>query len=212
MLSPAFDNSSFEKLPPDGPARTPLQNSLNKHYEVIGQTLLICEASSWRVGIPWLPPTDNVVKYRKSLSEPLESFVQCSLVTVTTDALECYCDDLESTDLDDAKKSRLFLRTPPALERYALGGMVFVGLLALCFGLCFLARLSIGTGFGLAVVAALLPAIVAAACSSENSRISSFLWLLDQEILRRRGMKDPRLRRIPLRPAEQDMSPSGRKL
>ena len=164
----------------------PSNQKLLGEYQEIGKLLLVCEAALYCVGIPWLPPSAEIRKRISQYEGPLDDFVRLSLVTVSTQTLECYVSDMGASELQDAEA--LCIPMPGLLQRYSLAVMLSATFFA--------ANCLIHNAFGndiyeslftstvVAVVAATLGCLVV----SEMYRRRSFMILLSKELDRRRGM------------------------
>lgn len=170
---------------------TPLDSGVFRtHYRQIGETLLICEAASYRVGVAWLPPTKRVRILRNKFEKPLDEFVRYNLVTVNTKTLDAYCDDLENCPEDASTDSKLYIELRAPIERYALPAVLAV--------VAFLGTLSSllvihGSAISALLVAMIvsgLATITGVALSCDAHRWATFHWLLYRELQRRRGTDD----------------------
>lgn len=173
-------------------------------YETIGETLLVCEASCNRIGIPWLPPTTYTQKLVKQFDPPLRDYVRYSLVTVSTKTLDSYCDDLENADLTIEAAEQLHIAPPSVLERYAFAVMVFGILFAVDYMLINLLTIPIFVAVGSSLIVALCGAAACLMLTTEQHRRKTFYWVLSHELDRRRGMDDDDLRRIRLMSVEAE--------
>lgn len=161
----------------------------NTHFRVryaeIGRVLLICEASCYSAGIPWLPPIKEVRQRIRLFDPPLTDFVRISLLGIETPTLECYLSDLAATDQEDS--AALDIPPPSPLARYSLSvvlfGILFSANCLLYRALGYNVAESLFGSFSLGLVGAAI-GIVAA---SEVLRRRSFYLLIEKEILRRRG-------------------------
>ena len=171
-------------------------SDIAQQYQLVGKTLLICEASAFRVGIPWLPPTRRVLRYRQNLGSPVEQYVRYSLVTVNTDTLESYLEDLDTLSSDPKRNHLLHLQSPTPFERYAFGILLFITFFISLF--CSLASMSpnFTAALSIAGIFALLASLAGFVFSSETSRLTSFYWVLEEEVLRRRGENRSKLGQI----------------
>ena len=166
----------------------PSNQKLLGEYQEIGNLLLVCEAALYCVGIPWLPPSAQIRKRISQYDGPLDEFVRVSLVTVSTQTLECYVSDMQGSELEDAEA--LCIPMPGAVQRYSLAAMLTATFFAAnilihnAFGNDFFE--SLFTSSVVAVVAATLGCLVV----SEMYRRRSFMILLSRELDRRRGMRD----------------------
>lgn len=169
-------------------------------YQAIGSALLISEAASHRAGIPWLPPSAAVRRRAAGYEPPLPDFIRYSLVTVSTNTLEAFCHDLETSPLSREEAENLYIPQPAPAERYALAVLGFGIVFAADLLLCQLIGLPFGiAGVSAAITGALGGAICATLCTEQNRR-KSFHMLLTQELLRRSGDDQPNARRVPLVP------------
>ncbi len=171
---------------------------LEQAYANVGRMLLVTEAAVTSIGIPWLPPTPRTLALRREFYPPMKDFVRQSLVNVPTTELEFYAEDLESLPADDACSRKLHIGGLGMIERNMLTAVLF----ASCFGLFFALTLWVRGGLGLALGLSFLVASVVAAVSgyvcSEDSRRSTFHWLIFEELLRRKGHDEPGLQSLPL--------------
>lgn len=161
--------------------------SRQRAYQLIGQTLMICEAGSLQVGIPWLPPSRRVRALARQLDGGCREFVRQSLVTASTHVLESYCDDLESLPEDPASSEVLFIPAPTYLERHAFPVLLGFLSFALTFLVAFYVIRSITLASIFAAFAAVFSVLVGGILCEERSRRVSFYNLLMHEILRRSG-------------------------
>jgi hypothetical protein len=181
----------------------PLRNELiNEHYRLIGEILSICEAGSLIVGVPWLPPSSATQELAEKFESPLADFVKLSLVTVNTNTLELYCDDLESCVSSSATADSLFIRSLPMLERHSF--CVLFSVFAGC--LSYWSSVSFGLGFATSLlislsVATAFFAVLVTFCS-ESHRLYSFHCLLEHELMRRKGLDQPNSRPLGILPVE----------
>lgn len=174
------------------------QRPLRLQYEEIGAALLECEAASFRVGIPCLPPTDRVRNIRKSFDCNIEEHLRLNLVSVSTTALESYSDDLinESNEKNDELNLCIALesfveRQGPAIAAFLCGVACFlliVKFLPLPEVFSYLIALIVGFGSG----------VSASTACSEQYRRYSFHKLLRREISRRHGTDKPGTTRLTL--------------
>ncbi len=156
------------------------------------------EAATTSIGIPWVPPTSRTKTLREDYYDPLKDFVRSTLVTIPTGALDAYAEDLEDLPHDEASAQYLHIGGLSSYERYALNIILFTG----CFVLVFVAALWVRAGLGLAVGLSLFAAFLVTAVSSyvcsEESRRSTFHWLIFEELMRRRGMDQSDLTGLPV--------------
>ncbi len=181
----------------------------SEHYQLIGKTLRICEVASFRIGIPWLPPTRSVLARRRAFNQSLSDFLRTSLVHVPTSTLESYCDDLQTWPVDDESGYSLSIAPVSPGERYALPVVVAAGF---AFGV-FILSLVEGARSTLSLVLATIFSaslcLFSAMLCSEGYRRASFSWLISNEILRRRGDDLGPTSKIPLYPVEAESLKMG---
>ena len=173
-------------------------------YETIGETLLICEASCHRIGIPWLPPTTYTQKLVEQFDPPLHDYLRYAMVTVSTKTLDSYCDDLEEAELTIEAAEKLYIAPPSILERYAFTVLVFGILFAADYLLMNLLAIPIFVVIGSSLIVALCGAVACLMLSTEQHRRKTFHWILSHELDRRRGLDNDDLRRIRLMSVETE--------
>ncbi len=187
-------NDGIDSLNPQS-LRSTNESRFQELYQTIGKTLSNLEASTIKVGIPWLPPTKNVRAHHVEFDSSVDEYIRSELVGVSTHALESYAEDLETkaTKPRNSKKERfnLHLYQPTFIERYALTGSVFI----FCFILLFASLTVVTKSLSLAILVAPLISVaigsILRTLSSEPIRLYSFHQLLLKEILRRRGQDGP---------------------
>lgn len=177
---------------------TPAGGRNAEHYKQIGDALMRCEIASFRIGIPWLPPTSRIRQLQKPLYGSPADFIRIELSNVSTSCLESYAEDLATLPFDSAASRTLRIAVTSIFERYfamALIGLITMGGAAASF---------------LAIPATFVPGLVSSAAlgatamgfayyqSTEKYRRMSFAWLLSQEILRRKGLDTGGNSRIPI--------------
>ena len=171
---------------------------LDEAYAQIGKLLLICEAATPSIGIPWIPPTQRTRGLRTQFEEPLKDYVRQTLVNVQTIFIESYAQDLENLRANEISARRLRINGLTTMERNALTAILFL----VCFTLILVSTVYVNAGVGLGLGLGLLVASVVATVSSyvcaEESRRSTFHWLLLEEILRRKGIDQPGSSTVPL--------------
>jgi len=173
-------------------------------YETIGETLLSCEASCHRIGIPWLPPTTYTQKLVKQFDPPLEDYIRYSMVTVSTKTLVSYCDDLEDAELTIEAAEQLHIAPPSVLERYAFAVLVFGILFAADYMLINLLTIPAYVAIGSSLIVALCGATACLMLSTEQHRRKTFHWILSHELDRRHGLNDDDQKRIRLMSVEAE--------
>lgn len=160
-------------------------------YHAIGDALLACEAVSWKVGIPWLPPTKRVRSLRRHPewreAKTLDDYLRCKLVGVKTEIIESYCEDLESLGTGAETSKALGIYLASGFERYLLADTTTsVTLFAAYFFFRWLLGRAIFS-FVPALICCGLIGLVGTTISSEAYRRTSFYSLLLRELARRRG-------------------------
>lgn len=164
------------------------KEKLIEHYRTIGQALLVCEASSLRVGIPWIAPVGEVVKRRYEVGTRPENYIRETLVTVSTNCLQIYVEDLEKPQEEAPGDSELNIELRSWIERYSFStacaaASMFVGIAAAVY--LFPSALA---GLILGMVMLVLGYLLGQSYSTSASRRLSFRRLLMNEIMRRRGI------------------------
>lgn len=174
--------------------RSHLKNSIPQQYRIIGETLNICEASTIKVGVPWLPYNKENKELNKKFFYPLNDFVKSSLLSVQTETLVNYCEDLNAlnlSDTDDALNNEdSKCLNIPNLKAYQRYYFCFVVLAVLFLSSTFISLL-INSNFSAAIAVSIVTAIPAALLAVfpclEVQRRVSFYILLSKEISRRQG-------------------------
>lgn len=165
-------------------------HSFKTQYLDIGRTLLACEASSLKVGIPLLPPTRRVSRLRLLVNCPLDEFLRLSLLSISTSALESYCEDLLSSPKNTAELD-LAITIPSFYERHFFSTTVaFVGIV-LFITLLMQTNLSPLFGYPLALAIGAMCGSVSATLATERYRRATFYKLIEKEIMRRHGLDMP---------------------
>lgn len=183
-----IDDFKHEKLATSKP------KGISEQYRIIGETLGICETATFRVGVPWLPPSAN----RKEISYqgPVEDFIRVALVSVSTEALDHYCEDLNTFTSENSDS--LFIPILYPGERFFFCLVVFLILFTTSLALGF----SLGSTKSAALVMSFITAIPAALLAAfpclEVQRRSSFYYFLNKELSRRRGRSSPNSGKIVL--------------
>lgn len=178
--------------------RSSSKSDIEEQYRLIGNTLLVLEASSLRVGIPLLPPTEWVRRRRTRLTECVEDEIHYRLLSVQTAVLESYGEDLESLRQGEGDYARLYLVDPSRWERLffsACLALLVFGSTLLC--LLFLQANTVTMSL-LSLSGASVALMIGSCLSSEATRLGSFHWLLLSEVERRRGNRNPNLTKIPV--------------
>lgn len=201
----ALGSAKFHAVSDDNPGigpRTHRKENVSAHYEEIGRTLSICEASCFKAGVIWLPPNKTVRSLRNKYEKPIENFIRYSLSTVNTDSLELYCDDLENLPFTDDSSQSLSLRILPLGERFAFCILVAIFIFIFCSLSAYWLKVgSITSMFGI-LIASLLAAAGSTVFCSEPQRRYSFYTLLNRELSRRRGTDQDEAGRIRMIPIE----------
>ena len=166
----------------------PTSEKIVGHYRVIGSTLTACEASFWKVGIPWLPYTAKQISLRKKPEgESVDTFIRLNLVSVPSDSLSCYLEDLESLPISSKSSSTLSIRRPSLSERAPFFAASIFSCLALAAILHFYLLQSFVAPTLLALVAGWLGLTIALTTCSDPFRRFSFYRALSSELARRSG-------------------------
>lgn len=170
---------------------TPDSNAVLRQYNMIGEALTACEASSWRVGVPWLPPTTRVRRLPKITEGTCEDHLRYNLVGINTKVLESFCEDLDNLAGDAKSLESLHVPSLTANERKMF--ILIVALIGGCVAYLLASSLSDSPLIvGLITLIAMVSAGLAAfATSTETYRRTSFSWLIEAEIRRRVGGDDP---------------------
>ena len=188
-----------------GRRNSPSYNQLiTMQYPTIGETLLTCEAACHRVGIPWLPPTENVRRRSSQYEGPLEDFIRYSLVTVSSKTLVSYCDDLETSGPNSTEAEQLSIPYPTPSERYAFPALVFGILFATDFLLCRIAGVPFAVSIVSSAIIGLLGGATCAALCIELHRRKTFHWLLVREVMRRSGQDESNSTTVPILPVSPE--------
>jgi hypothetical protein len=158
------------------------------YFKTIGETLSICEAGSYLVGIPWLPPTSYVNKIAKQFYLPLADFVKINLVGVPTSQIERYCEDLEqSIQNNNHQNTEFYLYSPTTFEKLTFC-LIFTGIFfSADLLICLILFGTISTSLVYACITGLIVFGFCLAISREENRYKSFLSLLQKELMRRKG-------------------------
>ena len=174
-----------------------LKNSIPEQYKSIGEALSICEISTIKVGVPWLPPSKApskavnkaVNKESKEINKkffyPLEDFIKASLSAVQTETLISYCEDLSSLGSED--NDSLHIPNLKPHQRYYFCFVVIVVLFSSSTFISLLLNSSISAALAVSVITAIPAGLLAIFPCLEIQRRVSFYILLSREISRRRG-------------------------
>ncbi len=178
--------------------RNNLKNSIPEQYRTIGEMLSICEASTLRVGVPWLAPNKDGKELNKKFFYPLNDFVKSSLLSVQTETLINYCEDLSALNINELEKEEsnilgnednksLNIPNLKAHQRYYFCFVV----LAVLFSSSTFISLLLNSSFSAAIVVSVVTSIPASLLAIfpclEVQRRVSFYILLSKEISRRQG-------------------------
>ena len=178
-----IDDFKHEKAP------NAKKHNIAEQYRTIGETLEICEVTSLRAGVPWLPPNKSRKEIIKKYQPPLEDFIKTSLVSVSTETLDHYCEDLNSFTFNNSESLCIPILYP--IERFFFCFVVFVFLFTLSLAL----GIFLGTAKGATLVMSFMTAtpatLLAAFPCLEVQRRSNFYFLLNKELSRRRGSNSP---------------------
>lgn len=160
-----------------------------EQYSAIGQLLSKLETSRFRVGIPYLLPTQIMRKSSLKALGPIQEEIRVNLANIKTEVIESYIDDLKNMPLSTESNLLLGISTPSDLERYgALTIFITISsLLAFCiFGL---PQTKIGwLLLGSFSVFELIIWFLNILFGSEHYRRNTFIWYINIELLRRRGI------------------------
>ena len=129
-------------LGPQPPPKHLANEPVRRQYEEIGIALMIAEAGSFAVGIPWIFPNYRWWTLAQKYQGPPADHIRYSLVTVKTKTLEAYCEDLESYKgcsvyredapyLDEITE-QLYIDCPSLPIRYSLCALMFTSLCNTC--------------------------------------------------------------------------------
>jgi len=166
----------------------PTSEKIVGHYRVIGSTLTACEACFWKVGIPWLPYTSKQISLiKKPDGESIETFTRLNLVSVPSDSLSCYLEDLESLPISSKSSSTLSIRRPSLGERLPFFAASIFSCLLLAAILHLYLLQSLVAPTLLALVAGWLGLTIALITCSDPFRRFSFYRVLSAELARRSG-------------------------
>lgn len=158
-------------------------------YIAIGQVLTTLEASRFRVGIPYLLPTQIVRNSHHRIVEPIEEYLRINLVNTKTEVLESYIDDLRNMPLSIESNSFLNISTPSDVERYgALTVFIAITSLVALYTLG-LPETTVGwVTFGLFAIFELIVWFINLLFGTEHYRRNTFIWYTNNELMRRRGI------------------------
>lgn len=182
-----MDSANFREIPP-APGRPAAPG-----YREIGDALLIAESSFLAVGVPWLFPTNSVRQKRakNSLADdaatPAE-FFKVMLVSVPTNSLESYLEDLTALPLNRHGAKALGIDGVTLLERSALPIAAFVCCFLLVYLGSIVSKLENHVAYGFAAVGGAMSALLTISSSFERNRRRSFYWHLNEELMRRHGV------------------------
>ena len=178
MVLPSRSNGSKSAMCSD--------NILSK-YPLIGEALSNAERNFLVVGVPWLPLTKQTQK--KENTEPFSHkiFFKTAVSHISTEALDCYLEDLETYTLNSPeahtlkiKPLSLYERIPSILLGPALSTMVSLPILLKLLGNSQLSYILV------ALIAWSGLVISLPLCTNPYRRFS-FHSLLQKEINRRKG-------------------------
>ncbi|MCB0345273.1 MAG: hypothetical protein KDD66_09140 [Bdellovibrionales bacterium] len=169
---------------------SPSKETTLGHYRNIGNALLICEASSYRVGIPWILPIGEVAARRYDVGTQPGDYIRESLVTVSTNCLQMYIEDLELSGEKQLSDSDLFIDLKTWVERSSftaacIAAFAFFG----SAGAAYLAPSPV-TCFISGMVMMVCGYMLGQSYTTSEWRRASFHKLLNNEAMRRRGI-DP---------------------
>ena len=167
-----------------------LKNSIPKQYRTIGEMLSICEVSTMKVGVPWLAPNKEGKELNKKFFYPLNDFVKSSLLSVQTETLVNYCEDLSALNLNDLDKEDSKCLNIPNLKPYQRYYFCFVVLAVLFLSSTFISLVlnpSFSAAIAISIVTSIPAALLAIFPCLEVQRRVSFYILLSKEISRRQG-------------------------
>ena len=156
-------------------------------YRQIGHTLLVAEASTFSIGIPWVPQTQRTMKLRQEFSAPLQEFVRVNLVNVSSTTLESYAEDMEALAPNQESQRYLGIDGPSFVERYLLSLVLFCASFVVLLATSTWVKAAPSLVLGISLLVALIVAGISLFVCSEVSRRSTFHWLVYEELLRRRG-------------------------
>ena len=89
-----------------------------EQYRIVARALCAAESTFLRVGVPWLPSTERVRNLKCPTDLNPSQFVREEVVTVSTQVLESFCDDLETIGRDGVDMNELGLDLDSWVERY----------------------------------------------------------------------------------------------
>lgn len=178
-----IDDFKEEQLRAVHSRKTPL----GEQYRMIGHTLSVCEAATFRVGVPWLPPSDRQKELSNYYKGPLEEFIRTSLVSVSTETLDHYCEDLNSFAPELEQNESLHIPSLYPGERFFFCLVVFLILFTTSLALGLLLGSTKSATLTLSIITSIPAALLAAFPCMEIQRRSSFYYFLSKELNRRRG-------------------------
>ncbi|MBP9839019.1 MAG: hypothetical protein KBC84_09955 [Proteobacteria bacterium] len=188
----------IEEIEPEAISSQEKEEKLQTSYQEIGQTLLISEAFFFKVGIPWLPPTKKVREYKKKCYSPLDEFIKSNLVNISTNHLQSYAEDLQQLSLADENSTALRIDKVTFLERHALTIILFLSIIFFTFFSNEIQKEPSFVTFMLSLFVSVVAAAFSLYSSSENHRRANFHWIISKELLRRKGLDKPNMRRLPI--------------
>ena len=166
-------------------------NPFSEQYRIIGETLSISEVVTIRVGVPWLPPGQKQKELSKQYHGPLEDFIRSSLVSVSTETLDHYCEDLNSFATEPDNNDSLYIPSLCPAERFFFCLVVFLILFTTSLALGLLLGSTRSATLTLSIITSIPAALLAAFPCMEIQRRSSFYYFLNKELNRRRGASSP---------------------
>lgn len=157
------------------------------HIEIIANTWLIVELSVFWIGVPMLPSSPERKKLKNSFYAPLNDFLRSSFVQIPTIKLEEIEKALKNNDNRD-EINQLYHRIELSLfDRIYFplisGGLIFI------LALGFIIPISSSITYSIyAACSSSLGAILASSLLSlERIRIEGLLYLIQNELKRRKG-------------------------
>ncbi|MCC6933113.1 MAG: hypothetical protein IT292_07650 [Deltaproteobacteria bacterium] len=161
-----------------------------EQYLQIGTFLSSLEASTLRVGVICPFPTAKIRGLFAPFRESVGESFKINLTNVKTEVLESYLDDLKQMQLSEDNNKHLHLTNLSELERYGVVTLLSSLLLVCSLFILGLPKLAIGWA-GLAMFAGLILLLWFAGLGlgSELYRRNTFIYYLNREIMRRKGME-----------------------
>ena len=172
-----------------------------EHYKQIGSVFSTLEASTLRVGVLIPFPTSKIRSLFSPFQETVNDYLKVNLVNINTEILESYLDDLKQLRLDEESNNHLHLTNLSELERHGTFAIFLFIVLAFSLVLHNIPGLTVsGMGLGLSITMLVVLWLSKLGPGSEQFRRNTFIYYLDKEIMRRKGVEKGQ----PLSPVRAD--------